>query len=71
MTESVQLAVTGMKCGGCETNVTGKLKAVAGVSAASATFKDNSVTIEYDTNQTDLDALKKVITEAGFTVDPK
>ncbi len=69
MTESIQLTVTGMKCGGCESNVSGKLQAIPGVSAVSASFKENRVSIEFDSAQTDIAALTQVITGAGFVVE--
>jgi copper chaperone len=68
MIESVVLTVTGMKCGGCETNITDGLKAINGVVSVKASFKDNEVNVEYDTEKTSLDALKDTITGAGFTV---
>ena len=68
MTESVTLTVTGMKCGGCEANVTGKLSALDGVISTAASFKDNTVTIDYNPDQTTLDILTNTITGAGFTV---
>ena len=69
MIESVILTVTGMKCGGCETNITGKLEAINGVISASASFKDNVVSVEYDNEKTSLDTIKNAITDAGFTVE--
>ena len=68
MIESVVLTVTDMKCGGCETNITGKLEAINGVISVKASFKDKEVSVEYDTEKTSLDALKDTITGAGFTV---
>ena len=69
MIESVILTVTGMKCGGCETNITGKLEAINGVISASASFKDNEVSVEYDDEKTSLNIIKDAITSAGFTVE--
>lgn len=68
MIESVVLTVTDMKCGGCETNITGKLEAVNGVISVKASFKDKEVSIEYDNEKTSLDSIKDTITGAGFTV---
>ena len=48
MIESVVLTVTDMKCGGCETNITGKLEAINGVISVKASFKDKEVSVEYD-----------------------
>lgn len=69
MTESVTLTVTGMKCGGCESNVTNKLKTVDGVLSVNASSKDNEVSVEYDADKTGLDAITEAIVEAGFTVE--
>jgi copper chaperone len=68
MIESVVLTVTDMKCGGCETNITGKLEAIDGVVAVKASFKDKVVSVEYDAEKTSLDTIKGTITGAGFTV---
>ena len=68
MNESVIITVTDMKCGGCETNITGKLEAIDGVISVKASFKDKEVSVEYDTEKTSLDTLKDTITGAGFTV---
>jgi copper chaperone len=69
MTESVSLTVTGMKCGGCETNITNKLQAIDGVLSVNASSKDNEVNVEFDAGKTTLDAIIEAITEAGFSVE--
>lgn len=69
MTESVSLTVTGMKCGGCETNVASKLKAIDGVLSVSASSKDNEVNVEFDSGKTSLDIITAAIVDAGFTVE--
>ena len=69
MTESVSLTVIGMKCGGCETNVTTKLKAIDGVLSVSASSKSNEVNVEFDTGKTSLDVITEAIIDAGFTVE--
>ncbi len=69
MIESVVLTVTGMKCGGCETNVIGVLTAIEGISQVNASSKQNTVSVEFDTEKTDLDVIKKAIDGAGFTVE--
>jgi copper chaperone len=69
MAQSIELTVTGMKCGGCETNVKNKLGALEGVISVTASSKEKKVNVEYDAAKTDLDAIKAAITEAGFSVD--
>jgi copper chaperone len=68
MTESATLNVTGMKCGGCENNVTTKLKALEGVKSVVASSSDRQVKVEFDENKTSLEAIERVITEVGYTV---
>ena len=69
MIESATLAVTGMKCGGCENNVTTKLKALDGVKSASASSKDKEVKVSFDEDKTSLAAIAQAIIEAGYTVE--
>jgi copper chaperone len=68
MTESLALKVTGMKCGGCENNVTTKLKSIEGVQSATASSKEQAVKVEFDTEKTNRDAIVKAIAEAGYDV---
>jgi copper chaperone CopZ len=68
MIESVVLTVTDMKCGGCETNVAGKLRAIEGVVSVKASFKEDEVSVDYDTEKTTLEAIKATIIGAGFGV---
>jgi copper chaperone len=68
MIETVSLTVTGMKCGGCESNVTDKLKAIDGVLSVNASYKDNEVNVEFDAEKTSLDIIEDAIIEAGFTL---
>ena len=68
MTELASLAVTGMKCGGCENNVITKLTSLDGVKSVSASSKDKVVKVEFDADKTSLNAIAKAITEAGYTV---
>lgn len=69
MTESVTLTVSGMKCGGCETNVSARLKTLDGVTVVTASSKDKTVLVEFDPQTTGLAAIKTAITQAGFTVE--
>ena len=69
MAESLTLAVSGMKCGGCEANVSSKLNAIDGVLLVKASSKDKEVKVEFDAKKTGLSAIKTAITEAGYTVE--
>jgi copper chaperone len=69
MAESIELTVTGMKCGGCEANVKNKVGAIDGVLSVTASSKDKKVGVDYDASKTDPEAIKAAITGAGFTVE--
>lgn len=69
MSESVSLDVTGMKCGGCETNVKKKLNTIDGVISVEAMNKENKVDVEFDSDKTNVEAISAAITEAGFVVE--
>jgi copper chaperone len=69
VTEFLLLTVSGMKCGGCESNVTAKLKAIEGISSVKASSQDKEVSVEYDADKTDPSAIKDAITNAGYTVE--
>ena len=69
MAESIELTVSGMKCGGCETNVKSKVGALDGVLSVTASSKEKKVGVDYDAAKTDLAAIKAAIAEAGFTVE--
>lgn len=69
MSETVTLNVSGMKCGGCESSVNEKVGAIEGVIAVKPSHKENKVEVEYDEAKTTLDDIKRVITDAGFTVE--
>ncbi len=69
MNESVSLTVSGMKCGGCEANVTNKLQSIDGVLSVSASSKNRQVSIEYDADKINRQIISDAITAAGFTVE--
>lgn len=64
----VQIAVTGMTCEGCENTVKGAIGKVAGVNSASATHTDAYALAGYAGEAPDTAAIRKAITEAGYTV---
>jgi copper chaperone len=69
MSESVSLDVTGMKCGGCESNVKTKLNIIDGVITVEAKNKEKKVNVEFDSDKTNIAAISEAIVEAGFVVE--
>lgn len=66
--KTLVLKVGGMTCQGCVSNVTGAVKAVSGVRDADVSLKDKRAVIHFDAERTREDALKRAITEAGYSV---
>ncbi|MFA5982480.1 MAG: heavy metal-associated domain-containing protein [Methylococcaceae bacterium] len=69
MGKSVILNVNGMKCGGCESNVTSKLLQMKGVITATASHQNKQVSIEFDEGETSLETLIDVIKSSGYSVE--
>lgn len=69
MSESVVLEVTGMKCGGCESNVTSKLTGLDGVISVKADHKAKQVAVSFDAAKTNVDTITQTIVAAGFDVN--
>lgn len=69
MSESISLAVKGMKCGGCESNVITRLADLPGVISVKASHQDKQVDVEFDPDVTNVDEIEDTIIEAGFTVE--
>jgi copper chaperone CopZ len=61
------VAVRGMHCGGCERTVSRAVQAVPGVGSAHADFVAEEVEVTFDPGETDLDAIRAAVVEAGFT----
>jgi copper chaperone CopZ len=69
MAQTAIFTVTGMKCGGCESNVIEKLTALDGVISAVADCKENHVSVKFEPEKIDVDDLEDVIIAAGFGVE--
>ncbi len=68
MAESISLAVTGMKCGGCESNVSSQLNNIEGILTVEASSKENKVDVTFDSSKTNVAAISQAITKAGYSV---
>jgi copper chaperone len=62
----VTIKVEGMSCGGCVRNVTGVLKALAGVSEAEVSLDGASARVRYDPAQVTPEQMRAAVEAAGF-----
>ncbi len=68
---TVRLAVENMYCAACPHTVKSALQAVPGVKAVSVSFADKTAVVTFDDAKTDVKALTKATTEAGYPSSPK
>lgn len=69
MSESVSIAVNGMKCGGCEKTINTAVSAIEGVLSVKSSFQDKRVDVEFDPDVTDLESIEDAIEDEGFSVE--
>ena len=70
MSETLQLTVTGMTCGGCENAVTRALGRVPGVEAVNASHQAARVEVTFDEHRVTPAILKERIEALGYSVAP-
>jgi copper chaperone len=68
MSETLQLTVTGMTCGGCENAVKFSLKRINGVEDVSASHKANVVDVTFDQNRVTPEVIRTTIEALGYQV---
>ena len=66
--QTEHLKVTGMTCGGCTSNVTHALQAIAGVDDVEVSLAAGEATVQYDERRTSPDQLKAAVKGAGYGV---
>ncbi len=65
---NIELKVDGMKCGGCSGRLKRVLEGTDGVKSTDIVLETKQVTVDFDESSIGIDAIKGVITDAGFTV---
>ena len=70
MSETLQLTVTGMTCGGCESAVRRALQQVEGVEDVSASHAAKLVGVTYDPEKVTRAMVKERIEALGYVVGP-
>lgn len=65
---TVEIAVGGMTCTGCEQTITGGVTTLPGVTAAVASWKDSVARVTFDTLLVTREAIDSVIVAKGYQV---
>jgi copper ion binding protein len=67
-TQTVNLSVRGMTCGGCARTVERKLLATRGVSKVTVDLDGGSASVEYDAATVQADTLANAVRHLGYEV---
>ena len=65
--QTITLTVTGMSCQHCEKAVINALEDI-GVTSVTASAKNNSVEITFDSNKISLESIKNEISDVGYAI---
>ena len=68
MTTTTTLSVPAIHCDNCKNSIEGAVGGLEGVSTASVSVEDKTVTVAFDEGTVGLDAIKETIEEQGFDV---
>ena len=68
MSEKVQLAVTGMTCGGCENAVTRAVRQINGVEDVTASHAAGQVGVTFDESKVNAGMIRERIEALGYNV---
>jgi copper chaperone len=66
---TINLTVHGMSCSHCENSVKKSVGALEGVDSVSVDLKSKKVSVEYDPDRVDPDAIKETIEDQGYDVE--
>lgn len=69
--KEVKLNITGMHCEGCSTRLQKVLNNQDGVKDATVSLENKEAVVKFDESQTNVDALKEVVEDAGFEAEEK
>ncbi len=60
-----------MQCGSCGPNINDRIREGKGIKKVSVDSKANTITVTYDADKTNVDAIRAAINKAGFDADDK
>lgn len=63
------LSVPGIHCDHCKNSIEGALGGLAGVSSADVSVPERTVTVDFDDEAVDLEAIRDAIEGQGFDVE--
>lgn len=58
-----------LQCGSCGNNININVRSLKGIKKIKIDDKQNTITVDYDANKTNPDAIRKTINNAGYDAD--
>lgn len=58
-----------LQCGSCGNNININVRSNKGIKKVKIDEKENTITVDYDANKTNPEAIRKTINDAGFDAD--
>ena len=65
---TVELAVEGMTCAGCENTVMAAVNALEGIQESKASYVDSTTVVSFDKSKVTIEKISQAITSKGYTV---
>ena len=65
-TDTIRYHVTGMDCSSCAAKIEGAARKVEGVADVKVDTRAETVTVTFESSQTDAAGIARAVTEAGF-----
>jgi copper chaperone CopZ len=66
--KTITLAVEGMTCEGCESTVKESVEKLPGIASATASYKEKTTVVSFDSTLTNTADISKAITDVGYEV---
>jgi copper chaperone CopZ len=66
--KTITLAVEGMTCEGCENTVKESIEKLRGIASATASYKNKTVIVSFDSTLTKTTEISNAITDVGYEV---
>ncbi|ASV79769.1 heavy metal transporter [Elizabethkingia anophelis] len=69
--ETVEFAISGMTCAGCEEHVNNEVNKLSGIVKTTTSYENGNAIIEFDNSKTSTAEIEKAINSTGYSVTDK
>ncbi len=69
--QTVEFAISGMTCAGCEEHVNQEVNKLSGILKSTTSYKNENAIVEFDNSKTNITEIEKEINGTGYSVTDK